>query len=542
MLQVYAQTNGVQVHPFDGLSLGIINRDNKCLFAHELIRHCWVTLSKTRSSFHAFWAAHVRNCLYTLVTSESVQPDTLQEFLSKHSTYKLFMQACFDWKTLLQVDAQTVFACQCIPSNTHIRKWLYDNGCNTEQSACLRDATMLQNNIIKVDEWHHRSHKDCSPLCGSGSDPCLVTINSSYIEQVNSIIGNAHTSAPHFSQEKWIEYLDGMIFFYNLEQHDKNLLKDMSIETVVKQCDATCIGIKKNKAYIEVPHERPAVVPGQPAIRGVSVADRMMIPCKETRRVLSALLSAQGALLTEAERYLRDSQFVDPVLVPYLQWTKISDDVVRVADCVKPLKPLLKHFASGSCELQNIPAVILDAVSKIASCQFITAEEELLVQMHSPGVSMLLTHDLKFHPNVYAQQNFEEAPKISAELQGLLQRCISKCQNIISSGRAPVLPPPDHGWTAFEKKIRTGTIAPNRPETRSYPDFVADHDLERRKNNEQSNDGSACSKYHTFSRNLVPGLFVVVCVGCRKIELAQMMPSHESPLTAYRAMYLRDWS
>ena len=123
---------------------------------------------------------------------------------------------------------------------------------------------------------------------------------------------------------------------------------------------------------------------------------------------------------------------------------------------------------------------------------------------------------------------------ISSHLQDLLKLCVEKCENILNCALETDHAPPQDNLTCFERKMRTATVAPNREAVRAYPNFSADLQLAQECRNH-------CSKYPTPAHNLMPGMFMVVCVGCGKIELVQLMPSYESPLTAYKVMYLRDW-
>jgi hypothetical protein len=539
--QVYALSGAGKEEAFDGVSLGIINRNNTSLFGHELLYNCWITLARTRSSFTAYWANYKRTCIFTAGDN----PDdirTITEFFDNRQSYKQFKDACFDYKTLLKVDVKGIFACECDVADRSRRHVMYDNACNAETVASNRDATFLEHNILKVDEFHHAKsrggHQNCSPFCCSASCASLVNVNTSYIEQVNSVLVNARISAPFFAQDTFIEFMEGIVMFYNLDQQERNLRRRaegtmLPMPMAVKQCDAVCISIKHQNAFIQLPNEKPVVVVGSEPISGVSVADRMMIPDLSARKVLRELLSRDGADAVEAEKYLRDEPYLHKCLVPYIQWQAGAAGKVHLSQELKPLSTWLKHLASNACELQNIPALILPAARKIACGQLITPEEKSLVQTHSPGLKQLLLYDLSL------RTSGQSVPVISEQLRELLHVCIKKCETIITSGKAPKHPTVDDGWTDHERKVRTATIAPNRPVISAYPDFTADRKLLKSKN---AKEDMLCSKYATFSKKLMPGLFVVVCIGCRKIEMVQMMPSYESPLTAYKAMYLRDWS
>jgi hypothetical protein len=479
--------------------------------------------------------------LYTAGNNpEEIQ--AIKDFFDKNASYKAFKDACFDFKTLLDVDMKGIFACECTLLDKVRRMFLYDNGCNAEKVACNRDATMLENTIIKVDEFHHAKnkggHKNCSPFCSSACCACLVNVNTSYIEQVNSVLVNARTSAPFFAQDTFIEYLEAIVMFYNIDQQEKNSKRRAAgtmpkMHMAVKQCDAVCISIKHKHAYVQLPHEKPVSVGGEAPIVGVSVADRQMIPNCQARRVLAQLVSSDGADLHDAALYLRKEEYISKCLIPYIQWEEPIEGKVHLRADLKGLVPLLKHFASNACELQNIPALILPSVRKIADGHKITRDEKSTVQMHSPGMKQLLLYEQCL------QRTTPASP--SLQLVNLLRSCIRTCDRIITAGKAARTQPVDDGWTDYERKFRNATIAPNRPVIWAYPNFAADIELQKRKT---GHDGelNTCSKYPTYSKNLMPGLFVVVCVGCGKIELVQMMPSHESPLTAYKAMYMRDWS
>ena len=550
--QVFALTDGNHQQAYDGLSHYIINRNNTCLFSHELLHDCWVTLATTRSSFWAYWAKYKRTCIFLAGGPEQVT--AIKTFFEKDASYKHFKDACFDFKSLLKVDMKDIFACECNIIDKLRRLWMYDNGCNAEISACNRDASMLAENIIKVDEFHHTKneggHKNCSPFCSSENCAPLENVNTSYIEQVNSVLANAKTSAPYFAQENFIEYLEAIVMFYNMYQREKNLKMKAAggmppMPMAVKQCDAVCISIKSKHAHVVLPHEQPVIVEGQAPIIGVSVEDRMMIPDCHAREALRKLISADGVDLQEAELYLRDRQYLNPCLIPYIQWGDPVAGKVHLDQDLRVLEPVLKHFASNACELQNVPALIIDAVQKIAEGKLITGQERNMVMMHSPGIKELLVYDQLMpsskHASVQASSPQESSARCSPNLCRLLSTCVTKSKNIISAGKVMRTEPVDDGWTPFERKIRTATIGPNRGIRWAYPNFQADIDL-RKSKKRQHRPTNSCPKYPTFSANLMPGLFVVVCVGCRKIELVQMMPSHESPLTAYKAMYQRDWS
>jgi hypothetical protein len=539
-LQVCSMSDGSRTKDFDGLHLGIINRDNKHLFAHELLHNCWTTLANSRTSFSSYWTTYRQTCLFTANSGDEDDYNHLKDFFQKKSSYNLFLDACFDWKTLLQVDLEAIFACECHVLNKLLKILLYDNGCNLEEAICNRDATLLRELIIKIDEFHFSKnkggHKCCSPYFCSSSSASLADANTSYMEQTNSVLVHAKTIAPFLSQPRFIVYLETCCMFYNISKQQKNAEKRASgvqpvRDVAVKQCDAVCLAIKRKHACVQLPHEKPVVINGQPPIIGINTVGRMMIPYLATRQVLTALLSKAGAPQEDAELYLHNAEHIHSALIPYIKFEQHSvPGRVRLADDMVWLKPTLLHWASNACELQHIPVPAIPAVKKIIQGVKLNPGELQNIRMYAPGIKALLAHD----PHAAPQK---EGVTLSQQLKVLLEACTLLCENILRSGASDHLDPPHVGWTKFERKIRTATISPNHPEKRAYPSFEAD-----RKLSQQDASKQGCSKFATFSRNLMPGLFVVVCVGCGKIEYVQMMPSHESPLTAYKAMYLRDWS
>lgn len=390
LCQVFAQTDGEHQHDFDGLSMAIINRNNKVLFTHELLHNTWVAFTKSRTSFTGQWNIHCANFLYASTACSSEDRQTITEFLKKKSSYKLFKQACFDWKRLLSLDLSSIFACQCQVVDTDNLVWLYDNICNLEISACIRDPSLLKHNINKTDDFHQRrhqgGHKECSPYCGSKECAALQNCNTSYIEQVNAVMGNMKTTAAHSTQDTCVDFMEGVVMLYNLQQVQKNKERVMPImQHAVKQCDATCISIKRNKALIQLPHEKPVVVPGQRGIYGAGVEKRMVIPDHHSRRVLAQLLSKEGATLTDATKYLRSADHIHPSLIPYTQWVEFGEDRVRLAPQLRTLGTVLKHFSSNSCELQHIPALVLPVVKAIMSGCDVGTGDMMLLQTYSPG-------------------------------------------------------------------------------------------------------------------------------------------------------------
>ena len=111
--------------------------------------------------------------------------------------------------------------------------------------------------------------------------------------------------------------------------------------------------------------------------------------------------------------------------------------------------------------------------------------------------------------------------------------------------------------------IKTGIYAPTHPVIRTFPYFRQDYlsnmsrTSRRNKETNKQNDareeamhllrvqsermGATCNKYKAKHRALTPGLFTVFCGSCGVCEAVELMPSFESPATAFRMFAHRAW-
>lgn len=120
-----------------------------------------------------------------------------------------FTDAVFDFISLLDIDYNKLFACQC---GGHIRDpnhivFTYDNSCKLLEWILNRWPAFAQNVDPVIDTLHHSGHSDCSPLYHSKANMTSKSLNSSLNEQKNRHIKRLATTVAHMGQVRVMVYL-----------------------------------------------------------------------------------------------------------------------------------------------------------------------------------------------------------------------------------------------------------------------------------------------------------------------------------------------
>jgi hypothetical protein len=200
---------------YDGSDDAVLNVNGKVLFTHEFLYAFLDQSGDGRLSFAGYWRASVtgwqRNLSYYLDSGVHV-PLFVQQFLDlikRPFMDKVFLDAVFDFITLLDFNYEDAFACGCADDsrNRNILTAVYDNCCKFMQSLLLRYPEMAEHYQFIIDALHHSGHSHCSPLYNHKMSVALKHVNAAINEQKNRILRYMETSVAFMGQIRAAVYI-----------------------------------------------------------------------------------------------------------------------------------------------------------------------------------------------------------------------------------------------------------------------------------------------------------------------------------------------
>jgi hypothetical protein len=157
---------------------------------------------------HACMHAHiyVYTYMYIHIIAEWNAIDSL---LGRPCLVDRFTDAVFDLISLLEIDYNNLFRCQCEGEIIDLERLImtYDNSCKLFEYILNRWPAMANNLDCVIDPLHHSGHVNCSPLYHSKKNLATKHMNSSLVEQKNKFIQHLASSVAHMGQIRVMVYI-----------------------------------------------------------------------------------------------------------------------------------------------------------------------------------------------------------------------------------------------------------------------------------------------------------------------------------------------
>jgi hypothetical protein len=500
--------------------------------------------------------------------------EELLRFLNRSSLINYFINSVFDYITLLGLDYEEIFKCQCAARGKCLDfktlTGIYDNACNWLHSIMLRYPALLRHITPVIDALHYSSHKNCSPTYNSKLCQALKGLNVAINEQKNRLMNYMKTSVAGMGQIRVMVKVRYHLAMLNLAQTKVNDLRQansaVSWQPVCNYSvvfDGNRIGFPMRYCFMDRPYEDAfetlsysgiGVLPSH-LFDGAELDTCLMIPQPKLRDVLCSLTDGKKIKQAEWKQFKDWMRLSRSCLMPFIN-VLLSDELIALDIAKSANIRLLKHWASGAPEVKLVPPRLFDVVREVAQTGLLSATASHEITNHSDCLYCLLKEG----------QNKEH-------MKSLLLVCLERASNCLKakggqgkmSGRQlETAGGATRAWKnvfidGFDEMVRTGTYAPHHPVIRQLPDFRQDYlaEVSKKRSRVVAKEdrtrvldelrkqaeitGMGCNKYKTKHRALTPGLFTVFCGGCGICEAFEMMPDAESPLTAFRMFAHRAW-
>lgn len=514
--------------------------------------------------------------------------------LQRPSLANDFINSVFDYITLLHLDYDDLFKCQCPTlgrcSDFTRLKVVYDNACNLLHSILLRYPALLQRDGYIIDPLHFHSHKSCSQAYNGKLHLCLKGLNTSINEQKNRFTNRARTSLSGMGQVRACIIMRHFISMINGAQRSVNtmMFQNQLLPTALPFKSVVCDGSKTSFAGKHCFMERPWLkrpvnsateTPPSHLFRGAELDQALMIHDKTLRSTLEVAI--EGKYVPVATWGVLTSWILAkrPCLGPYLEayvklvapphGSKEPSDVRKLErSCDSNFLSVVRHWCSGAPEIVLVPAQTFEAVEDVIRNQSVSTSTSQVIGMHSPlllrVINLSISHDVKDGKRV----------GVSRSLIDLLTCCLDKAQNGLKAcgglgDNSPQVLKQNGASQPWEncfidpvdEFFRTGVwTSSQHPVIRILPrmrqDVLAARSNEQYKKSTERNEmalleklfsesdlmGSTCNKYKSKVRSLTAGLFTVYCGGCGICELFELLPEAESTITVFETFAHRAWT
>ena len=532
---------------FDGLELGVLNFNNKILFTHEFLQEFLTLSCQNRMTHRGFirskievWLSSVSEPLLNAGLFPSLEQSRacIQQFLQQPSLPNIITDAIFDYITLLDMDYDDLFACQCRHDKDHLQV-IYDNSCGFFNYLLLRLPALSQQITAVIDTIHYASHKSCSPFFNHAVIDAIKNLNSELVEQKNRILNYMKTSISQMGQVRAMVYVRYHLAVLNWAQRKTNI--DQRWENPIAHdatvvCDGVRLGFQTRLCRMDRPYEtawdkeeQAGKNPARLAM-GSDLTDRIMIRSVKIRSILSELTAKGGngkISQTKRDELVQHLQSTPELecLLPFILLQEVQPRLAtkRVMDSVQgfPMDTgddvCLDHsvWDIHSNEHHDEPPSALGAGPAATSMYALTgaSKKELLpVLFHwstpapelvllpvrvIPAVSALLTskrlgaeidpvyisshapgiHRLLKCDICWSTIGTDNTPTLSTAGENLLARMLRVClQSMQGSVNAATRPYTNPFDNPFHDMIHTCSWAPHHPVVRLLPEFRRDRE------------------------------------------------------------------
>jgi hypothetical protein len=110
---------------------------------------------------------------------------------------------------------------------------IYDNACNLQTYALMREPYLYKDVVFMVDRLHYCNHKNCSCAFDAKLFPRdLGSLNSQVCEQAHKQMRKLVSSLSYMSQTHFMEFMRYFVFCSNfMNDHGQTVVQQISLRT-----------------------------------------------------------------------------------------------------------------------------------------------------------------------------------------------------------------------------------------------------------------------------------------------------------------------